>query len=211
MCGRFALGADPELVALVFYAKLVALPVRPSWNIAPTDPANIVYDDGGGRVIGPMRWGFDLSGSRKAFNARLETILDKWRFKRSAQWHRCLVPATGWYEWTKSEDGGRDPHFLTSPESDLIALGGLWEKDADDARFTIITRPALDGLQHLHDRMPLVLPSDKWDIWLNPDGSEVAGDESVKVATNRINFSYHRVSREVNNSLSEGPELVDSI
>jgi putative SOS response-associated peptidase YedK len=58
--------------------------------------------------------------------------------------------------------------------------------------------------------MPLVLPSDMWDTWLNQSSSEVSGDESVKVATDRMNFSHHRVSRKVNNSLAEGPDLVDS-
>jgi len=208
MCGRFTLGFQPEELVKTFAAEQISEPVPPSYNIAPTDNANIISSNAGLVSCSKMSWGFDLKGSAKVFNARLETLLEKWRFKKSAQSMRCLVPATGWYEWTKADDGGKDPHYFSSSKTELLALGGLYEIAADGPRFTIITRPATEKLQHIHKRMPLVLPKKAWDLWLNPDETNVADTDFIHNATEEFEFTTRLVSRKVNYSSAEGSDLI---
>ena len=208
MCGRFSLGFQPEELVETFAAEQISEPVPASYNIAPTDNANIISSLEGKVICSKMSWGFDLKGSAKVFNARLETLLEKWRFKKSAQSMRCLVPASGWYEWTKAEDGGKDPHYFSSPTGELLALGGLYEKAADGPRFTIITRPATEKLHHIHNRMPLVLPKKAWDLWLNPDEANIVGTDFIQTATDEFEFTTRVVSRKVNNSRAEGSDLI---
>ena len=211
MCGRFTLGFQPEELAKIFQAEQISEPAPASYNIAPTDDANIISNPEGNVICSKMSWGFDLKGSAKIFNGRLETLQEKWRFKESAKSRRCIVPATGWYEWTKAEDGGKDPHYFSPTKDDVLALGGLYEKTEEGQKFTIITRPATEKLRHIHNRMPLVLPEKTWSMWLNPNQENFVGSDLIRESTNEFDFTIRMVSRKVNNSRSEGSELISPI
>ncbi len=120
-------------------------------------------------------------------------------------WNRCLIPATGWYEWTQSADG-KDPHHINDTER-IIALAGLWESDEDGRRFTIITRPAIESIADIHDRMPLVIAESEWDSWLNPNDSTAATQSELMDSSQSFTFSSRRVGREVNRATAEGVHL----
>ena len=137
------------------------------------------------RFLVSFRWGLvpHWADSPKVaatmINARAETVATKPAFRDALQRRRCLIPANGFYEWTKAADGSKQPHFISPPAGELLAFAGLWEtwRDKTDPTApplkscTIITRPAEGSITQLHDRMPLALPRDAWDPWLASDTS----------------------------------------
>lgn len=209
MCGRYALTVDPETLYGTFAAELddgVGGPAalyggdapRPRYNIAPTttvpvvrlDPRSAGSDGGTGarRQVEPMRWGLvpswakDVSVGSRMFNARAESLADKPAFRRALGRRRCLVPASGWFEWRKlpeSSGAGRkvakQAYYMTPPDGSVLAFAGLWEywKPADDPEaavvsVTIVTTASVGPLQDIHERMPLVVPAAEWADWLDP-------------------------------------------
>lgn len=201
MCGRYATTMDPETLYGVFEAEPdpVAPPgtgmyggdvPRPRYNIAPTDSVAVVRvrpareDRPEGRFVGEARWGLvpswakDLSVGSRMFNARAESVADKASFRSAFERRRCLVPATGYYEW---QVVGRDakgkprkqPYFITPADGSVMAFAGLWEfwRSAEGESVvstTIITTAAPERMAAIHDRMPLVLAASEWAEWLDP-------------------------------------------
>lgn len=209
MCGRYALTMEPESLYGTFEAEpderaggaqglYGGDPVRPRYNIAPTLTVPVVRLEprvapaDARRQIEPMRWGLvpswakDVSVGARMFNARVESLGDKAAFRTALAKRRCLIPASGYFEWRKLGDqavGGRrrpvkQPYYLTPQDGSVMAFAGLWEywrpADADNAAavavvsMTIITAPAVGQLTQIHERMPLVLPASEWAAWLDP-------------------------------------------
>jgi putative SOS response-associated peptidase YedK len=199
MCGRYALTVDPESLYGEFDAKpddkaggLAGLyggdPVRPRYNIAPTITVPVVRLDPrvapaeAEREIEPMRWGLvpswakDVSVGAKMFNARVESLTTKGAFRRALEKRRCLVPATGYFEWRKLGGGAKpakQPYYLTPADGSIMAFAGLWEywrpAEGDPVvSMTIITSDAVGDVRGIHDRMPLILPASEWSAWLDP-------------------------------------------
>jgi putative SOS response-associated peptidase YedK len=179
MCGRFvSVASTPDLTAEFRAAEVVGEDLPPSWNVAPTDPVRILTarrprpdrDAAPVRQLHTARWGLlpHWSGSRSpkvtVINARSETVTGKPAFRSAAARRRCLVPALGFYEWTR-QGGETVPYFLHPPDGGMLAMAGLYEIWRDDAlpdddpnrtvwTCTIITRPA-DSLGEIHDRCPV--------------------------------------------------------
>jgi putative SOS response-associated peptidase YedK len=174
-------------------------------------------------------WAKDRSVGNRMINARVETILDKPGFKRAALTRRCLVPADGWYEWQKSPTETdakgkprKQPFFIHPVAQGPIAFAGLYEFWRDPAvhpddpaawltSFTIVTTAAEPGLDVIHDRMPLVLPRDRWDAWLDPaltDADDVRALVEPPVAGR---FLATAVSTRVNAVGNNGPELLEAV
>ena len=201
MCGRYAASKDPAALAAEFDAvDATGEPDRrPDYNVAPTkdvvavvqrhprDAEGAVDDSTTERTLRIMKWGLvpswakDASGGAKLINARSETAAEKPSFKKSLAQRRCIVPADGWYEWRR--DGkAKQPYYTTGPDDDSLAMAGLWTTWRDradpDAKvlitFAVLTTAAVGPLAELHDRMPLLLPRDHWDGWLDPDRAEVS-------------------------------------
>lgn len=178
MCGRFALNVTPAEVEKLFgYEERPNFPPRD--NIAPTDPIAVVTFENGKRHFRLMRWGLlpgwlkEPDGFPVLFNARGETIATKPAFRAAARHRRCLVPASGFYEW-KSEGTKKIPHRLSSDDTPLFAMAGLWEpyahlngSEIDTA--TIVTTSASGVVASLHDRMPVIIPQDQFSIWLESE------------------------------------------
>ncbi len=174
-------------------------------------------------------WAKDRSIGNRMINARVESILDKPGFKRAALARRCLVPADGWYEWQKSpteKDAKGKPRkqpFFVHPVADgPVAFAGMYEfwRDpavhADDpgawlTTFTIITTAAEPGLDVIHDRMPLVLPRDRWDAWLDPDVQDPDDVRALVEPPVPGRFLATAVSPRVNAVSNNGPELVEAM
>ncbi len=176
MCGRYALAVTPEELEQEFsLIKIEWFP--PRYNIAPTQPIHVVRAEKGARAIGLVRWGLVPSWAKNPaelplfFNARSETAPDKPAFRGPFRHRRCLVPATGFYEWKKTAAGRKQPYLARPTARRIIALAGLWDEYADangnilDSA-TILTTAANADLAPLHDRMPVVIEPADYDRWL---------------------------------------------
>ena len=185
MCGRYALHAHPEVVALQF--SLSAVPsFKPSYNIAPAADALVVRD---GRAA-LARWG--LRG--KFVNLRAETVQAK--FKASG---RCLVPASGFYEW-QSSAGRKQPYYFFPADGPLLALGAVWERDS----FSLITTEPNASLHGIHDRMPVIIARDDYSAWL-------AGDDSLLRPAPDDALKTHPVGMAVNTAANDSPRLIEPV
>jgi putative SOS response-associated peptidase YedK len=232
MCGRYAASRSPDDLAIEFEAVkaegLTAL--RPDYNVAPTKDVYVVRQkkerDAEGALTGDshrelrtVRWGLvpswakDASIGNRLLNARVESLTDKPAFRTAARGRRCLVPADGWFEWAKRMDTpGKQPYFITPEDGSVLALAGLWEVwgRGEDRLYTctVVTSPAVGALAEIHERMPLVLPPDRWAAWLDPareDVEELAAPTPPEVVEA---LELRPVSTLVNNVAHNGPELL---
>ena len=172
MCGRYATTRSSVDLAALFEAEdATGGALVPDYNVAPTDPVPIVTAAKGGRALRVARWGLVPPWARDArigvrmINARAETVMSANAFAPSFRQRRCLVPADGWYEWQTREGGGKQAYFLTAPE--VLVFAGVWSMStAGLVTCSIVTTAAVGHLASVHDRMPLLLPSDRWAGWL---------------------------------------------
>ncbi|UWQ26178.1 SOS response-associated peptidase [Leisingera aquaemixtae] len=216
MCGRFAITLPSDAMAQLFAAQPANnLPKVPNFNVCPTNPVHAVQAVEGGRQLVAMRWGFlphwykTQTAGPLLINARAETIAQKPAFAAAARERRCLIPASGFYEWTKAEDGARLPWYIYRSDGAPIAFAAVWQSwGADDPVKTcaIVTTAANQGLSAIHHRMPLILEPEDWGKWLGEEGHGAAalmqpGAEGV--------LAYHRVDPAVNSNRAEGPELIE--
>jgi len=177
MCGRFALTATPDEVRRLFaYLDLPNFPQRD--DIRPTEPIGIVVLRSGERRFELVRWGFvpgwvkDPRAFSLLINARAETAAEKPSFRGAMRHGRCLIPASGFYEWRSEGSGPKRPFFIAPPGGDLVAFAGLTEtwagadgSEVDTA--AILTVPANDLVAPIHDRMPAVIPPEHFADWLD--------------------------------------------
>jgi putative SOS response-associated peptidase YedK len=177
MCGRFALDENPRKLAEHFLLSGEA-EFTSSWNIAPSlRIATITADVEGSRHLSKMRWGLipswakDATIGNKLANARGETVAEKPSFRSAFKSRRCIIPASGFYEW-KIEKGVKCPWFISLNSGQPMAFAGLWEtwhpKEGEAIESCcIITTNANTLMQPIHDRMPVILDPDQWAIWLS--------------------------------------------
>ncbi len=215
MCGRYATTRSDADLSVLFEAVNVTEGPDPSWNVAPTDPVPLVRisQRQGGRVLDTARWGLvppwakDLRGGARMINARAETVATSPAFAPSFARRRCLVPADGWYEWVR--DGKRkQPYYMTPPDGSPLAFAGIWSVWGDEVlTCSVITTAALGGLARVHDRMPLILPSDRWAEWLAGGGD--APDLLRPMPPERLDAIEMRAVRpDVGNVRNNGPDLI---
>lgn len=217
----------------------------PDYNVAPTKQAAVVLTRGAAqkqtrqlrmlRMLRMLTWGLvpawakDTKTAYRMINARAETLFDKGAYAKAASARRCLVPASGWYEWqaspTQTDAKGKprkQPFFTRRADDDLLAFAGLYEfwRDhalADDdpdawlVSFTIITTAAEPGLDRIHDRQPVVLDRDDWATWLDPAVTDP--DDVRRVLTSQPvgRFEAWPVSTAVSSSRSNGPGLIEPV
>ncbi len=185
MCGRYALHANPDVIALQF--GLDSVPeFKPSYNIAPAAEILVVRPGAAARA----RWG--LRG--RFVNLRAETVLA--RFRSSG---RCLVPASGFYEW-KAEGRRKQPYYFYPRSDALLALAALWERDT----CSLITIEPNAVVRAVHDRMPLMVPKELYAAWLH-------GDPSLLEASPEIELRAYPVSTAVNQAANDSPRLIEPV
>jgi putative SOS response-associated peptidase YedK len=215
MCGRYATTRSDTDLTLLFDAVSVTEPVVPSWNVAPTDPVPMirVSQRREARVLDSARWGLvppwaaDLRGAARMINARAETVATSPAFAPSFAKRRCLIPADGWYEWVR--DGKqRQPYYMTPADGGPVAFAGLWSVWGDAVlTCTIVTTAALGGLARVHDRMPLILPAERWSSWLAGAGDPIELLRPPSPAALDA-IEVRAVRPDVGNVRNNGPELI---
>jgi putative SOS response-associated peptidase YedK len=182
MCGRFAL-TDDEAAVAAFLGFSDGVAVVPRYNIAPTQPIAIVRADHGVPQFTFARWGLvpawvdDPRSFSLLINARSDGLLEKPAFKNAMRYRRCLIPASGFYEWRRQR-GLRQPYWISRRDGQPMAFAGLWETwaDRDGGEIDsacVITVDANATLRPIHDRMPAIVAPADFDRWLtSPDPDE---------------------------------------
>jgi putative SOS response-associated peptidase YedK len=189
MCGRFTLITTPEMLARQFgldadEGALSSLSLHPRFNIAPSQPALVLRARAGapGRpgVLEPvlMQWGLvpswsqDAKGGARMINARADSVAGRPAYRSAIKRRRCLVPASGFYEWQK-QGKGKQPHYIRVRGGGLFAFAGLWELwtgggESALETFTVITTDANALVAPLHERMPAILKPESYKLWTDP-------------------------------------------
>jgi putative SOS response-associated peptidase YedK len=217
MCGRFALIVDASVLADVFHVD-PPRGLEPRFNIAPTQSVPIVRAAAGGsRECAMVRWGLipswakDESIGARMINARGETVAEKPSFRAAAKSRRCLVPASGFFEWAKTGDG-KQPHFIHFADARPFAFAGLWERWLKGGEpldsCTIITTTPNDLVAGLHDRMPVILPPERYDEWLAPKPLATERLQELLAPHPSAGMEAYPVSTRVNRPGNDDPECI---
>ena len=217
MCGRYALTLPQEAMVRLFGAvPSNDLPEGPRYNICPTVQVPVVIAAEGARRLLPMRWGFvprwyaTPTDGPLLINARAETVAEKPAFREACRARRCLIPATGFYEWTKDADGARLPWYFHPAEGEMLAFAGIWQSWGPDAAPTcaIVSCAAGPTMAEVHHREPVTLAREDWALWLGEREGKAA---PLMQAAPDGRIARHRVSRAVNSNRAEGPELIEPL
>lgn len=166
MCGRYSLAPDEstEIAKIVaeVQSRFGAASIR-TGEIFPTNPAPVLLPSGQEMTPKPMGWGFpSFKGKGVIINARGETALDKAMFRKSLLERRCIVPTTGFYEWSKD----KTKYKFRIPGRDTLYLAGLWNTFQGEERFVVLTTAPNDTIINVHDRMPVLLTETELMPWL---------------------------------------------
>jgi putative SOS response-associated peptidase YedK len=215
MCGRFAFYSPREAVRAVFGVELPFDPA-PHYNVAPTQVVAAIRAGPSGPEGVQLRWGLvpywarDVAIGNRLINARAESLGDRPAFRDAFRRRRCVVLASGFYEWRR-EATGRTPHYVAPRHGQPLAFAGLWERWERGAApletCTIITTEASRALATLHERMPVILPPEALGEWLDPRQPAAALARLLRPAPEDL-LVFHPVSRAVNSPAQEGPGLI---
>lgn len=216
MCGRYASDLPPETIRELWEIHRGFPNFPPSYNAAPTQKLPIVRETAEGRELAIAEWGlipfFSKTGKSEysTINARAETVREKPMFRGPFKSRRCIVPASGYFEWTGPK-GDKIPHYFTRADGQPMALAGLWDRwqSADKAEtkesFTIVVTAANQFAGQFHDRMPVILEKDAWDLWMKGE-PEIA--EALMIPAREKVLTQRIVSKDVNNVKNNRPDLL---
>ncbi len=221
MCGRYAVTLPPEAMRDLF-RTLNQLDYPPRYNIAPTQPIPVVWQQAGRRTAQLVRWGLIPAWVRDprefslVINARAESMEDKPAFRDALRNQRCIVPASGYFEWHTRPDGTKQPYYVTMADGSPMAFAGLYStwsgphgEEIDTA--AIVTTPAGPDTSHIHPRTPAVLRGDAVEQWLDTARipARVAAQLAQPLETGTV--TLFPVCRGVGSADKDGPELIQPV
>lgn len=217
MCGRFTITLTVGFGER-FGVDESALALSPRYNIAPSQQVPVVYTTPSGeKVARPMTWGLvpswtrDMTGARPLINARADTLAERPAFRGPLARHRCLVPATGFYEWKKTGTQ-RTPYYIQRKDQDFFSFAGLYDvlkgRYPELRTFTIITTEPNPLVARYHDRMPAILAREDEARWLSPGPLREADLASILAPCDESILDAYPVSRAVNDPSRDGPDLI---
>jgi len=216
MCGRYSLVPKADF-AERFGVENLQLDLQPRYNIAPTQTTPVITRNSPNRAE-EMRWGLvpfwakDPSIGNKMINARAETVAEKPAFRKALAARRCLVPASGFYEW-KRDAGGKVPHYIFLRDTDSFAFAGLYEiwKDQDGQvlkTYTIITTTPNELMETIHNRMPVILSREDEGLWLDKE-VDIPDLLALLRPYPAEQMDAYVVSKAVNSPMHEGESLIE--
>lgn len=219
MCGRYAFLLPPEAMAELFRLLNRMTDYPPRYNIAPTQPVVAIAEQEGRRTADLLRWGFvpgwvkDPKDWPLLINARAESMAEKPAFRDALKSSRCVVPATGYYEWRKGPDGDRRHYYITSSETETMAFAGLFSTWAgpngeEVDTVCIVTTEPNEEISGIYDRMPAILRGEAIDAWLNTRDVSVKEALTLAIPAPAGTMRYHPVGRDIGKATAEGAALI---
>ena len=220
MCGRFAQRTDPKRVAKWFGVEDVP-ELEPRYNIAPTQEILGVRETEDGREMAFYKWGLipswaeDTSMGARLINARSETVREKPAFRHAFKQRHCIIPADGYYEWQKT-GGRKQPYYFTMHDERPFGFAGLWDRwkiteGEVIETCTILTTETNDNARELHDRMPVILHPEDYDLWLDEDVRKLDLLKELFRPYPSQEMLTYPVSALVNNVRPDGAELIKKL
>jgi putative SOS response-associated peptidase YedK len=219
MCGRFTLTIDPFHLQQAFPWAVIPDDLSPRYNISPSQQVAVIPNTGDSR-LSMFKWGLIPSWSKdpaigdRMINARAETLAEKPSFRNAYRRRRCLILADGFYEWKQDPSmKSKQPVYIRFLDAHPFAFAGLWElwksPDGSEVRScTIITTQPNSLLEPIHNRMPVILPSDAYSQWLIPDDLPPAHLNALLVPYPASEMVAFPVSRMVNRPQTDAPDLI---
>lgn len=234
VCGRFVSTHSAEQIADHFGASFEGHAPPQNFNVAPTNDVLAVVSTSAGLAVEHFQWGLvpvwakDIKIGPSMINARAETIAEKPAFKGVFKRYRCIIPMDGFYEWQAAHAGSpvnakgkpvKQPLFISRVDGEPLAVAGIWSAWRDrsgpaDAPWlhtcAVITTSANNTMAPVHDRMPVILPADVWETWLDP-ATDIEALRDLLVPAPDSLLTMHTVSTDVNNVRNNGPELIEPV
>ncbi len=219
MCGRFTLSVSPEVLAKLF--ELDEVPdLEPRYNIAPGQAVAAILAGRGEarRILRMMQWGLvphwtkDPGIGARLINARSETVAEKPAFRQAFARQRCLIPASGFYEW-QNRANGKQPWFARLRDEECFALAGLWQRwEGEDnlviESCNILTTPANDLMRNIHPRMPVILPPADHELWLDPSTEDRTRLQQLLLPFAADEMTAHPVGKQANRPAHDAPDCI---
>ena len=217
MCGRFAMTESEEKVMNDFQIQHSEVLLEPRYNISPSQGITVIVQQDGIRRLETRQWGlipFWAKAPKPMINARAETASEKPAFKQAFRKRRCLIPASGFFEWAK-EDGKKQPYYICLQDKSPMAFAGLCEEwYTPDGKIVktcaILTVEANSFLQFIHHRMPVILTPTKGMNWLDLNETEVS-PQNILMPYDSENMEARRVTRRVNVPSFDNPECIEKL
>ena len=226
MCGRFAFYSPHEAIVRLFGLPDDTPDIEPLYNIAPTTYVPFVRESphvAATRRLAMLYWGLvpwwakEKSVGARMINARAETLKEKPAFREAYQRRRGLVPADGYFEWMKLGARDKQPYFIRPASGAPFALAALWERWRDPAgdepleSFALVTTDAGRSVAHVHDRMPVIIPSAAFAEWLDPHNHDVDRLDRLLDPASMGDMVATPVSRHVSDSRNQGPACIEPL
>ena len=226
MCGRFSNTSKPGAYEKEFkIGKKNPDIFRVRYNIAPSQMIDVVRADEDRHIVDQLKWGLvpawakDPNIGSRMINARAETLAEKPSFRNSFKQRRCIIPASGFFEWQKKAGGGggKQPFYFYVREKDLFGFAGLWEEWLDQESgelletCTIITTEANEVLKPVHERMPVILKPSDYDLWLDPEENNTERLQKILVPYPAKEMGSHPVSKNINYPDNDSSDLIKPI
>lgn len=221
MCGRFSLKHSRQEIVTAYGTDFEG-PYAPRYNIAPTQPV-LVYREiphvRGQKELAHLIWGFIPSWAdspamaSNMINARAETAAEKPAFRHALKRRRCIIPASGYYEWVTNDSGSKYPVYSKLESDDLINFAGIWEAwIGPEGEFlescAILTTERKRDERINHHRVPVIIPADKMDFWLESSNENIREITPYLIPPDNEIFSIYPVSTVVNNPRNDTPECI---
>jgi len=220
MCGRFVDNIPADELKKIF--ALIETPqLEPRFNVAPTQQVAVVRNDGDHNRLDLLRWGFvpswskDLSFGSHLINARSETVAEKPAFRHAIKYRRCIIPVSGFFEWSHSA-GKKQPYYIQLADQTPMCLAGLWEswKATDGSvieTFAILTTAANKLVEPIHDRMPVILHPNVFNLWLSINMHDPDQLHQLYQPFPAVEMTAHKVPDLVNNPRFDSPACIAQV
>ncbi len=219
MCGRYNIITDAQALYDAYQVEAELAEGRLArYNVAPATDQLVIVAEGGRPAVRWHRWGLiphwakDAAIGYRTINARGESVAAKPAFRAAFRQRRCLVPATGFYEW-KTLAGGKQPYLIRFNSGELFSFAGLWETwtglEGEVRSFTIITTEPNELMARIHDRMPAILPREHYARWLAPALQDPAQIQPMIASYPDGELQAIPIGRRINNARNQGPELIE--
>lgn len=213
MCGRFALSAKTSQIEKLLPGLKIDSDINPRYNIAPSQKVKVILNTNPNRIL-EANWGLLLSWAKdktlasKIINARVETLLEKPSFKNSFKNKRCLIIADAFYEWKQDRiTKSKIPYLVKMKSGEPFTFAGLWDiwvdKHSDDKQeiisTTIITTEPNELMSEIHNRMPVIIPENLRNVWLDPHTDFIELQKLISIPYDSNEMIAYEVSKIVNN------------